>query len=150
MKKYFTLFLIVIGTSLLLTGCNKDDNDADAEEWNDLLRKSQIIEVVSPEVSDITTITDSKEIKSFVAKLKIDKWKLEELPADAKKEREYVMYQKDTIHLGETSKNNTELNVAAHIVTYEDIPYIDLKIKNFNMSFKVPGDVAEYLSDINS
>src|SRR5690625_1083068 len=99
MKKYFTLFLIVIGTSLLLTGCNKDDNDADAEEWNDLLRKSQIIEVVSPEVSDITTITDSKEIKSFVAKLKIDKWKLEELPADAKKEREYVMYQKDNIHL---------------------------------------------------
>src|SRR5690625_2673344 len=60
------------------------------------------------------------------------------------------MYQKDTIHFGETSKNNTELNESAHIVTYEDIPYIDLKIKKFNMSFKVPGDVAKYLSDINS
>jgi len=95
MKRYFILFLFVVGTSLLLAGCNKD---ADAEEWNDLLGKSQIIEVVSPEESDITTITDSKEIKIFVDKLKIEKWKLEEIPADAKKEREYVMYQKDTIH----------------------------------------------------
>jgi len=150
MKRYFMLFLFVIGTSLLLAGCNKDDKDADAEEWNDFLGKSQIIEVVSPKEFHITTITDSKEIKSFVDKLKIDKWKLEELPADTKKASEYVMYQKDTIHFGETSKNNTELNEAAHIVTYEDIPYIDLKIKNINMSFKVPDDVAKHLSDINN
>lgn len=117
-------------------------------EWS--FGESQIIEVVSPKESHITTITDSQEIKSFVDKLKIDKWKLEELPADTNKASEYVMYQKDTIHFGETSKNNTELNESAHIVTYEDIPYIDLKIKKFNMSFKVPGDVAKYLSDINS
>src|SRR5699024_11873121 len=76
-----------------------------------------IIEVVSPKESHITTITDSQEIKIFVDKLKIDKWKLEELPADTNKASEYVMYQKDTIHFGETSKNNTELNESAHIVT---------------------------------
>lgn len=148
MRKYFMLFLFVIGTLLLLAGCNKDDKDA--KEWNDILGKSQLIKVLSPGESDITTIKDNKQIEDFIDKLKIDKWKLEDIPADAKKERKYVMYQKDTIQLGETGKNNTELNEAGHIVKYKDTPYIDLKIKNINISFKVPDDVANYLSDISS
>lgn len=39
MKRYFMLFLFVVGTSLLLAGCNNNDKNADAEEWNDLLGK---------------------------------------------------------------------------------------------------------------
>ncbi|NGY89581.1 hypothetical protein F3K44_02635 [Bacillus megaterium] len=77
----------------------------------------------------------------------MDKWNVAEIPADAKKENVYKMYQEGTAKLGETSnKGKKELKQVATIITYKGIPYIDVEIKNLNLKLKVPNDVSEYLS----
>jgi hypothetical protein len=57
------------------------------------------------------------------------------------------MYQEDTVKLGEPNTDEKGLKQSATIITYKDSPYIELRTKKLYLYFKVPKDVAEYLSN---
>lgn len=102
--------------------------------------------VESPELI-LKTIDNKDDINVFVNKLKIDKWGIVDIPSNATKRNIYKLYQEGTVKLGESNTNEKELKQIASIITYKDSPYIKFRTKKLSFSFKVPKDVAEYLSN---
>ncbi len=109
-----------------------------------LIRRKKI-EVISPDGSDITTISDANDINNFIDALKLDEWALEDIPSETTKGKTFKIYQKDTVKLGESENQNDNLNEVATMTTYKDVPYVKIIMKSLSFNFKVPKDVAEYL-----
>ena len=144
MKKVCTILIFVFSISILLFGCSKEKEDM-TEDFG--LEKTQKIEVSSVENPELVfNVIDNKDdINEFVNKLNVNKWSIVDIPSNITKGNIYKMYQEDTVKLGES--NTEELKQIATIITYKDSPYISLKTKKLNFSFKVPKDVAKYLSN---
>ncbi|MFP3668733.1 hypothetical protein SB717_26700 [Priestia sp. SIMBA_032] len=148
MKKVYIEVIAALSISILLFGCSSNEKDM-KEELNlgfDQSKKVEVSSVNHPDVV-VNTIDKQQDINTFINKLKVDKWDAAEIPADAKKENVYKMYQEGTVKLGESSnKNEKELQQVAIVTTYKGIPYVSVEIKKLNLSLKVPNDVSEYLS----
>lgn len=148
MKKVYIGVIAALSISILLFGCSSKEKDMkeDVNLGFDQAKKVEVSSVNHPDVV-LNTIDKQQDINTFINKLKVDKWNVADLPADAKKENVYKMYQVGTVKLGETSnKGKKELKQVAKITTYKGIPYIDVEIKDLNLKLKVPNDVSEYLS----
>lgn len=148
MKKVYIGVIAALSISILLFGCSSKEKDMkeDVNLGFDQAKKVEVSSVNHPDVV-LNTIHKQQDINTFINKIKVDKWNVADLPADAKKENVYKMYQEGTAKLGETSnKGKKELKQVATITTYKGIPYIDVEIKNLNLKLKVPNDVSEYLS----
>ncbi|WP_180896061.1 hypothetical protein [Priestia megaterium] len=148
MKKVYIGVIVALSISILLFGCSSKEKEMkkDLDLGFDQAKKVGISSVNHPEIV-LDTIDKKQDINTFINKLKVDKWNVADLPADAKKENVYKMYQEGTVKLGEASnKGKKELKQVATITTYKGIPYIDVEIKNLNLNLKVPNDVSEYLS----
>jgi hypothetical protein len=148
MKKVYIGVIVALSISILLFGCSSKEKEM--KENVDLgfgqAKKVKVSSVNHPEIV-LNTIDKKQDIHTFINKLKVDKWNVADLPADAKKENVYKMYQEETVKLGEVSnKGKKELKQVATITTYKGIPYIDVEIKNVNLNLKVPNDVSKYLS----
>ena len=138
--------MICIFASVLLFGCSNGKKDLKEDPGLD---KSQKIEVSSKENPDLvlSVIDNQDEVSEFVNTLEIDKWRIEDTPSTSTKEYMYKMYQEDTVKLGEPNTDKKEHKQIATIITYKDSPYIELRTKKLHLNFKVPKDVAEYLSN---
>lgn len=148
MKKVYIGVIVALSISILLFGCSSKEKEMkeDLDLGFDQAKKVEVSSVNHPEIV-LDTIDKKQDINTFINKLKVDKWNVADLPADAKKENVYKMYQEGTVKLGEASnKGKKELKQVATITTYKGIPYIDVEIKNLNLKLKVPNDVSEYLS----
>ncbi|MFJ7941753.1 hypothetical protein ACIQYG_25305 [Peribacillus sp. NPDC096622] len=143
MKKISMIFIFV---SVLLFGCSNEKKDLKEDPG---LYKSQKIEVSSEENPELvlSVIDNQDEVNEFVNTLKIDKWLIADTPSDSTEGYIYKMYQEDTVKLGEPNTDKKELKQIATIITYKDSPYIELRTKKLHLNFKVPKDVAEYLSN---
>jgi len=148
MKKVYIGVIVALSISILLFGCSSKEKEMkeDVDLGFDQAKKVEVSSVNHPEIV-LDTIDKKQDINTFINKLKVDKWNVADLHADAKKENVYKMYQEGTVKLGEASnKGKKELKQVATITTYKGIPYIDVEIKNLNLKIKVPNDVSEYLS----
>ena len=148
MKKVYIGVIVALSISILLFGCSSKEKEMkeDVDLGFDQAKKVEVSSVNHPEIV-LNTIDKQQDINTFIDKLKVDKWNVADLPADAKKENVYKMYQEGTVKLGEASnKGKKELKQVATITTYKGIPYIDVEIKNLNLKLKVPNDVSDYLS----
>ncbi|MGR6341505.1 hypothetical protein ACU5CE_27460 [Priestia megaterium] len=148
MKKVYIGVIAALSISILLFGCSSKEKEM-KENVNLGFDQAKKVEVSSVNHSDVVlnTIDKQQDINTFINKLKVDKWDVADLPADAKKENVYKMYQEGTVKLGESSnKNEKELQQVAIVTTYKGIPYVSVEIKKLNLSLKVPNDVSEYLS----
>jgi hypothetical protein len=148
MKKVYIGVIVALSISILLFGCSSKEKEMkeNVDLGFDQAKKVKVSSVNHPEIV-LNTIDKKQDIHTFINKLKVDKWNVADLPADAKKENVYKMYQEETVKLGEVSnKGKKELKQVATITTYKGIPYIDVEIKNLNLKLKVPNDVSEYLS----
>ena len=148
MKKVYIGVIAALSISILLFGCSSKEKEMkeDVNLGFDQAKKVEVSSVHHPDAV-LNTIDKQQDINTFINKLKVDKWNVADLPADAKKENVYKMYQERTVKLGESSnKGKKELKQVATITTYKGIPYIDVEIKNLNLNLKVPNDVSEYLS----
>ncbi len=143
MKKVCMIFIFV---SVLLFGCSNEKKDLKEDPGLD---KSQKIEVSSKENPELvlSVIDNQEEVSEFVNTLKINKWRIVDTPSTSTKKYIYKMYQEDTVKLGEPNTDEKELKQIATIITYKDSPYIELRTKKLHLNFKVPKDVAEYLSN---
>lgn len=143
MKKVCMIFIFV---SVLLFGCSNEKKDLKGDPGLD---KSEKIEVSSEENPELvlSVIDNQDEVSEFVNTLEINKWRIEDAPSASTKEYIYKMYQEDTVKLGEPNTDEKELKQIATIITYKDSPYIELRTKKLHLNFKVPKDVAEYLSN---
>ncbi|MDQ0882096.1 hypothetical protein [Peribacillus sp. V2I11] len=95
----------------------------------------------------LNIIDNQEDVNEFVNTLEVDKWSIVDIPSNSTKGYIYKMYQEDTVKLGEPNTDKKELKQIATIITYKDSPYIEFKNKKLNLNFKVPKDVAEYLSN---
>jgi hypothetical protein len=143
MKKVCMIFIFV---SVLLFGCSNEKKDLKEDPGLD---KSQKIEVSSEENPELvlSVIDNQDEVSEFVNTLEVDKWRIVDTPSKSTKGYIYKMYQEDTVKLGEPKTDKKELKQIATIITYKDSPYIELRTKKLQLNFKVPKDVAEYLSN---
>lgn len=143
MKKVCMIFIFV---SVLLFGCSNEKKDLKEDPGLD---KSQKIEVSSEENPELvlSVIDNQDEVNEFVNTLEINKWRIVDTPSTSTKEYIYKMYQEDTVKLGEPNTDEKGLKQIATIITYKDSPYIELRTKKLYLNFKVPKDVAEYLSN---
>jgi len=148
MKKVYIGIIAALSVSILLFGCSSKEKEMkkDVNLGFDQAKKIEVSSTNHPDVV-LNTIDKQQDINTFINKLKVDKWNVGEIPADAKKENVYKMYQEGTIKLGDSSnKDKKDLKQVATVTTYKGIPYIDVEIKNLNLKLKVPNDVSEYLS----
>jgi hypothetical protein len=143
MKKVCMLLIFV---SVFLFGCSNEKKDL---KENPGLDKSEKIEVSSEENPELvlSVIDNQDEVNEFVNTLEINKWRIVDTPSTSTKEYIYKMYQEDTVKLGEPNTDEKGLKQIATIITYKDSPYIELRTKVLDLYFKVPKDVAEYLSN---
>lgn len=149
MKKICTILILVFSISILLIGCNKEKEKTPDNFSLEKTEKIEFSSVDNPEL--VLNVIDNKDgVTEFVNRLKVDKWSISDIPSNATKENIYHMYQEDTVKLGESNSDEKELKQIATITTYKDSPYITLKTEKLNFSFKVPKDVAEYLSINNN
>lgn len=143
MKKVCMLLIFV---SVFLFGCSNEKKDL---KENPGLDKSEKIEVSSEENPELvlSVIDNQDEVNEFVNTLEINKWRIVDTPSTSTKEYIYKMYQEDTVKLGEPNTDEKGLKQIATIITYKESPYIELRTKKLDLYFKVPKDVAEYLSN---
>ncbi|MEP9409123.1 hypothetical protein ABKP09_22700 [Peribacillus frigoritolerans] len=143
MKKVCMLLIFV---SVFLFGCSNEKKDL---KENPGLDKSEKIEVSSEENPELVlSVIDSQdEVNEFVNTLEVDKWRIVDTPPSSTKGYIYKMYQEDTVKLGEPITDEKGLKQIPTIITYKDSPYIELRTKKLHLYFKVPKDVAEYLSN---
>ncbi|USK80085.1 hypothetical protein LHV56_25480 [Peribacillus frigoritolerans] len=146
MKKVCMIFIFVFSISILLFGCSNENKDMKEDFGLEKIQKIEVSSVKNPEL--ILNVIDNKDgVNEFVNTLKVDKWSIVDIPSNATKENIYKMSQEDTVKLGESNTDEKELKQIATITTYKDSPFINFKTKKLNFSFKVPKDVAEYLSN---
>lgn len=138
--------MLLIFVSVFLFGCSNEKKDL---KENPGLDKSEKIEVSSEENPELvlSVIDNQDEVNEFVNTLEINKWRIVDAPSSSTKEYIYKMYQEDTVKLGEPNTDEKGLKQIATIITYKDSPYIELRTKVLDLYFKVPKDVAEYLSN---
>lgn len=138
--------MLLIFVSVFLFGCSNEKKDL---KENPGLDKSEKIEVSSEENPELvlSVIDNQDEVNEFVNTLEINKWRIVDTPSTSTKEYIYKMYQEDTVKLGEPNTDEKGLKQIATIITYKDSPYIELRTKKLHLYFKVPKDVAEYLSN---
>lgn len=138
--------MILIFVSVLLFGCSNEKKDLKEDPGLD---KSEKIEVSSEENPELvlSVLENQDEVNEFVNTLEVDKWRIVDTPPNSTKGYIYKMYQEDTVKPGETKTDKKELEQIAAIITYKDSPYIELRTKKLHLNFKVPKDVAEYLSN---
>lgn len=91
-------------------------------------------------------LDDTEDIQSFVEKLQVDKWQLAELPHSLLPENMFELYQANTVKLGEVQADKKELEKVGTIISYEDSRYIEFQMKKLTVHFKVPKEVATFLS----
>jgi len=144
MKKIRTL-LIVLSVVVLFIGCSKE---AEGMEEDIQLEATERIDItLADNLDEVSEVVDSSEdINRFVDALQVDQWKLTELPNEAVVEHMYEMFQSDTIKLGESQQDNEAVSEVGTIISYEDIPYLELQMKNMKLHFKIPKEVATFLS----
>jgi|SRR5690625_799887 len=145
MKKIRTL-LIVLSVVTLCIGCSKK---AEGMEEDIQLEATERIDItLADNLDEVWKVVDSsEEINRFVDALQVDQWELTELPNEAVVEHMYEMFQADTIKLGESQQDNEDVTEVGTIISYEDIPYLELQMKNLTLHFKIPKEVATFLSD---
>ncbi|RRN71348.1 hypothetical protein EI200_11605 [Peribacillus simplex] len=147
-KKVCMKFIFAFSVSIFLFGCSIEKEDLKEDPGLD---KSQKIEVSSGENPELVlnVIDNQEDVNEFINTLEVDKWSIVDIPSNSTKGYIYKMYQEGTVKLGEPITVKKELKQIATIITYKDSPYIELRTKKLNLNFKVPKDVAEYLSNNN-
>lgn len=142
-------FIFAFSVSIFLFGCSIEKEDLKEDPGLD---KSQKIEVSSEEDPELVlnVIDNQEDVNEFVNALEVDKWSIVDSPSNSTKGYIYKMYQEDTVKHGEPITVKKELKQIATIITYKDSPYIEFRTKKLNLHFKVPKDVAEYLSNNES
>lgn len=93
MKKRINLSLLGVSILVLLLGCSvgKKSDDSNIGES---FEKTQKIEVILSDDSNVTTISSEKDIKSFVDALKIDQWDSADIPSGVIEGKSFKIYQK--------------------------------------------------------
>ncbi|PWU70287.1 hypothetical protein [Gracilibacillus dipsosauri] len=144
MKKFLFPVLCISTITAFLIGCS-DKNDTNLGSSFD---QAQQIEVLSSTNGELqTTIADNQKIADFVSSLKLDKWELAQVPSEAIAGSTFLMNKQQTIRLGESTNEEKRLQEVAKIITYENVPFVDLVMKDNKLSFSIPENVASYLQD---
>jgi len=141
------LLIVVLIAAIFLCGCQVNDESTNVSEYYEELSKAQEIAIIPNDTSGIhKTLTESKDIESFITALDMEHWELRTLPQTAESIGTFYFSQEDTIKFGENTTDG-ELHYVCEIVCYKEIPYITLKITELKMTFKVSDETAKYLTE---
>lgn len=139
--RYLTIFIVLV----VALGCSDGSEESKSEfDWMKMFEKSQKVKINDlHDYSQSISITENADIITFVENIEIDTWILTNSQEREDKAREIYLYQEATTRFFFSKGKMKEVAV---ITTYNEIPYIDLQISNWTMSFKVPQHVMEFLN----
>uniref|UniRef100_UPI001A9B75A4 hypothetical protein n=1 Tax=Anaerofustis stercorihominis TaxID=214853 RepID=UPI001A9B75A4 len=97
MKKIISLFFVLVFIIILCYSFNIDSSSANVIDYKEVLYSIEDIHIIDIKTNDkVKTISDKKDIISFIDKLDIDEWKV---------------YENDAMYKGkENEKNNFSYN----------------------------------------
>lgn len=144
--RHFYMGFMILNLIVFCIGCSKE---AKGLEEDIQLEAAERIDITgADDLENVWKVVDSQEeINRFVDALQVEQWELTEFPDEAVVEHMYELFQTGTVKLGESQQANNELAKVGTIISYEDIPYLELQIKNLTLHFKVPKEVATFLSE---
>ncbi len=147
MKKIVMGILTILAVCSILAGCSMAKHDGEAGGQDETFRKAQMIVALRPD-DDVSLFSASEEqdIEAFIDNLKLEDWKIAELPEDATEHLIYHFQQEDTIKFGETSTDGVLKDVVT-LSVYGDIPYATMTVLEQPVHFQIPEDVAGYLNE---
>ncbi len=144
MKK---LLIVILMATAFFCGCQVNNESTNVSEYSEELSKTQEIAVIPANTSDVEkTLTESKDIESFITALDMEHWELKTLPQTAESVGTFYFSQEETIKFGESATDG-ELHYVFEMVCYKEIPYVTLKMTRLKMTFKVPDETAKYLTE---
>lgn len=156
MKKIVSVMLAVTLIAALC-GCTslKSADESESEDGSDSIpdyysgmEKTQQISVSAADSDEIINIvSEKKDIENFITALKIEEWKLGELPEDAQKNGEFSFSQEKTLKAGEKESDGNLYDIMK-MYSYKDQPYIRLEIAKMGLTFKVPDSAVRYLESL--
>lgn len=147
-KRLILTFILFCLCFCALVGCNKTFQESETSSPDSTsLSKAQKIEVISSDDgSVIQTLTSNEDIENFINNLKMETWDYVSPPAnETEKQFEFIMYQEDTLKLGETKKKNPELHEMGKLIVYKDISNLTFELPLIKFTVILPEDVNHYL-----
>lgn len=143
MKKIISLFFVLVFIIILCYSFNIDSSSANVIDYKEVLYSIEDIHIIDIKTNDkVKTISDKKDIISFIDKLDIDEWKVYENDAMYKgKENEKNNFSYNYVLTNKKYKINILVSDSDNIVKFKSVDCV--------MCFEVPNDVMEYLNDIN-
>ena len=143
MKKIVSLFFVLVFIIILCYSFNIDSSSANVIDYKEVLYSIEDIHIIDIKTNDkVKTISDKKDIISFIDKLDIDEWKVYENDAMYKgKENEKNNFSYNYVLTNKKYKINILVSDSDNIVKFKSVDCV--------MCFEVPNDVMEYLNDIN-
>ena len=144
MKKILSSILILM-LFFAVGGCSFSINkDFNINDYSDTINKSDRIDVLKNN-KRIDLISGHSNIEDFVDAIKINEWKIKDLPESEVTDLEFILFKKEAQKSTNDKKDNEFIQVAS-IVTYKDSNYVTLKLSNISFDFKVPDDVKDYFN----
>lgn len=143
MKKLLSIFLSIL---LLfgICGCGfMDSKEIDMSQYSAKAVKSDRIDVIKGD-ERLDLISGHNNIEDFITNLKMEDWKIKDLPKDSKIDLEFVLYSNK--NQDDEENIDYEFTQKGRIITYEDSRYLTFKLDNIEFHFKVPKDCIEYLN----
>lgn len=144
-KSMRKLSVLVLMATVLLCGCQANNESTDVSAYYENLSKAQEITVIPANASAATeTLTENKDIVDFVLALDIEHWELKSLPKTAELAGTFILSQEETIKFGQSAASG-DMNSVCRILCYEEIPYLTMKVAGMEMTFKVSDTTDGYL-----
>lgn len=117
MKKILSYGMILC--LLLLAGCGINSKETETEETE---KKCKIEVQAAEEDTLLQTIEDQNTVNEL---LDMEQWEeAESLPEDLTPEYKLVVYQEETILLGQDPDEERDYEIIETLITYEDSPYV--------------------------
>lgn len=143
MKKILSTILSIL-LLISIYGCSfTQGEEVDMTKYSSNIEKSDRIDVMKNK-ERLDLISGHNNIEDFITNLKIEEWRMKDLPKDSKVDLEFILYS--TKNQDEEESADYEFEEKGRILTYEDSRYLTFEINKIQFNFKVPKEVIEYLN----
>lgn len=140
--------IIVLLSVLMIFSCFGCGSSSNNSQYEESLRKAQKIEIIDANSEKIiSSISTQQDITKLIDEMKVGEWKVErKLSEDLTKKYIYRYYASPTVTFEDGEKKQGELEHILDLITYENEPYITIKVGGIELSFDVGGEVSDILN----
>lgn len=133
--------------SVSLTGCAGGENGDKESDFPEEISKTAMVTFLPVDSGKEKTVArGGSEPGAFVESLDIGSWKMAEVPEDLAATGTFVLYQQETVKLGQ-SEEDAEMIELCRMAIY-DGPYVTVEIWDMKFSFRIDHETMGYLKGL--